>query len=87
MEMEDQNGMAEWEKDYGKKVFRKGTGKGKTERILLKGVLMVVNQLNNVREVDQRCTRRHNRFITTRCRNPVSLLNAPPLAVFLLRIV
>lgn len=79
--------MTKREKDYGKKVLRKGTGKGKTKRILLKGVLMVVNQLNNIREVDQRCTRRHNRFIRIRCRNSVSLLNAPPLAVFLLRIV
>ena len=79
--------MAKREKDYGKKVFRKGTGKGKTEWVLLKGVLMVVNQLNNIREVDQRCTRRHHRFILIRCRNSVSLLNAPPLAVCLLRIV
>lgn len=59
--------MTKWEKDYGKKVFRKGTRKGKTEWILLKGVLMVVNQLNNIREVDQRCTRRHNRLIPIRC--------------------
>lgn len=87
VEMEDQNGMTKREKDYGKKEFRKGTGKGKTERILLKGVLMVVNQLNNIREVDQRCIRRHNRFIRISCRDSVSLLNAPPLAVCLLRIV
>ena len=87
MELEDQTGMAKREKDYGKKVLRKGTGKRKTERILLKGVLMVVNQLNNIREVDQRCTRRYNQLIPIRCRNSVSLLNAPPLAVCLLRIV